>query len=266
MAHALLAAEPMTLHEVVIGSGPTPVVFLHGLFGQGKNFGTVATRLQHDATCHLLDLPNHGRSSWTETFSLDNQAEVVGDWLAARFDRPVPLIGHSLGGKIAMRLALRRPELVDRLMVVDISPARNVAAAQFVNLVAALRSLDLDEVTSRTQADEALKELIPDDVVRRFLLQNLRRRGESWSWQANLDLLADSLHAVGGWPSMEGSYDGPVLWVAGGRSPYVQPEHMEPMRRLFPRVLQVTLKRAGHWVHADDPDGFVAVVRHLLSM
>lgn len=256
----------MTLHEMVVGSGDTPVVFLHGLFGQGKNFGTVATRLKDDATCHLVDLPNHGRSSWTESFSLDGQADVVGDWLEERFDGPVALIGHSLGGKIAMRLALRRPALVDRLMVVDISPARNVAAAQFVNLVAALRTLDLDAVMSRTEADENLTELIPDDTVRRFLLQNLRRRGQSWSWQANLDLLGDSLHAVGGWPAMEGRYDGPVLWVAGGRSPYVQPEHLEPMRQLFPRVLQVTLKNAGHWVHADDPDGFVAVVRHLLAM
>jgi pimeloyl-ACP methyl ester carboxylesterase len=255
----------MTLHEMVVGSGPAHAVFLHGLFGQGKNFGTVAARLGDVATCHLVDLPNHGRSSWTETFTLDNQADVVGDWLEQRFGHPVALIGHSLGGKVAMRLALRRPELVDRLMVVDISPARNVAAAQFVNLVAALRTLDLDSLTSRTQADEELSELIPDDVVRRFLLQNLRRKGDTWFWLANLDLMGDSLHAVGGWPAIDGHFDGPVLWVNGGRSPYVQPEHLEPMRRLFPRVLQVTLKKAGHWVHADDPDGFVAVVRHLLA-
>lgn len=256
----------MTLHESVVGSGPVDAVFLHGLFGQGKNFGTVAARLGDVSTCHLVDLPNHGRSSWTETFTLDNQAEVVGDWLAARFDHPVALIGHSLGGKISMRLALRRPELVDRLMVVDISPARNVAAAHFVNLVAALRTLDLDRLTSRTQADQELTELIPDDVLRRFLLQNLRHKGAHWSWLANLDLLGDSLHAVGGWPPITGSYPGPVLWVNGGRSPYVQPEHLEPMRELFPRVLQVTLKKAGHWVHADDPEGFVAVVRHLLAI
>ena len=255
----------MKLSELVIGSGPTHVVFLHGLFGQGKNFGSIATQVADIATCHLVDLPNHGRSPWTEEFSLDNQADGIIEWLDTTFDSPVALIGHSLGGKLAMRAALRRPELLDRLMVVDISPARNVSAAQFVNLVAALRQLDLDEIRSRTQADRELTELIPDDTVRRFLLQNLRHQGQHWSWLPNLDLLGDHLHDVGGWPRIEGTYDGPVLWVNGGRSPYVQPEHLAPMRELFPRVLQLTLKKAGHWVHADDPVAFVSVVRHFLT-
>lgn len=255
----------MNLHELIIGSGPVKAVFLHGLFGQGKNFGSVATQLADIATCYLVDLPNHGRSPWTDTFSLDNQAAAVAAWLEETFDGPVALIGHSLGGKIAMRVALQRPELVDRLMVVDISPARNVAAATFVNLVAALRSLDLDAVTSRTQADQDLIDLIPDDVVRRFLLQNLRHKGQHWSWAANLDLLGDSLHDIGGWPTIEATFDGPTLWVGGGRSPYIRPEHLDPMRALFPRVLQVTLKRAGHWVHADDPEAFVAVCERFLT-
>lgn len=255
----------MKLHEKVIGSGPTHVVFLHGLFGQGKNFGGIANDISDIATSHLVDLPNHGRSPWTETFSLDNQADAVADWIADTFDAPVALVGHSLGGKLGMRIALRRGELLDRLMVVDISPARNVSAAEFVNLVAALRQLDLDEVTSRSYADEALTELIPTDRIRRFLLQNLRHKGDSWSWLPNLDLLGDHLHDVGGWPRIEGVYDGPVLWVNGGRSPYVQPEHLAPMRELFPRVLQLTLKNASHWVHSDDPDAFVTVVRHFLT-
>ena len=106
---------------------------------------------------------------------------------------------------------------------------------------------------------------IPDVVVRRFLLQNLRHKGEHWSWAANLDLLGDSLHEVGGWFAIHSVYDGPVVWVNGGRSPYVQPEHVEPMRALFPRVRQVTLKRAGHWVHADDPAAFTQVCRLFLE-
>lgn len=253
------------LHSLVVGSGEHPVVFLHGLFGQGKNFGSIATALSDVATSHLVDLPNHGRSPWTETFTLDNQAAVVADWLRERFDHPVPLVGHSLGGKIAMRAALRAPDLVEKLMVVDISPARNVEAAQFVNLVAALRQLDLEQVRSRTQADGELEELIPDQTVRRFLLQNLHHKKDVWFWLPNLDLLADSLHTIGGWAPIDGEFDGPVVWLAGGRSPYIRPEHVAPMQALFPRVRQVTLKNAGHWVHADEPAAFATIVRMLLT-
>lgn len=253
------------LHHLVVGSGAHSVVFLHGLFGQGKNFGSIATGLADVATSYLVDLPNHGRSPWTETFSLDNQAAEVANWLHQRFDEPVTVVGHSLGGKIAMRVALRAPELVENLMVVDISPARNVEAAQFVNLVAALRQLDLEKVRSRTQADDELEELIPDRTVRRFLLQNLHHKGGLWYWLPNLDLLADSLHAVGGWPAIDGEFDGPTVWVAGGRSPYIRAEHAEAMQRLFPRVRQVTLKNAAHWVHADEPGAFTTIVRMLLE-
>lgn len=253
------------LNHHIVGAGEHPAVFLHGLFGQGRNFGSIATALSDVATSYLVDLPNHGRSPWTETFSLDNQAAVVAAWLHQEFDYPVTLVGHSLGGKIAMRVALQAPELVEKLMVVDISPARNVEAAQFVNLVAALRTLDLERVTSRTQADDELTELIPDRTVRMFLLQNLHHKDNVWFWLPNLDLLADSLHAVGGWPAIEGEFDGPVVWVAGGLSPYILPEHEEPMQELFPRVRQVTLKNAAHWVHADDPKAFATIVRMLLT-
>lgn len=255
----------MSLHSTTIGDGPVDVVFLHGLFGQGKNWTQIAQGLADVATCRLVDLPNHGQSSWTITFSLDGQADLVAHWLRQHFVGPVAVVGHSLGGKIAMRLALNHPELVERLMVVDISPARNDAASDFTSLVAAMRNLDLDRVTSRGAANAQLRELIPDDVVRGFLLQNLRRKGEHWQWAANLDLLGDSLHAIGGWPRLERSYDGPVWWVAGGRSAYVQPEHADVMRELFPRVVTMTLKRAGHWVHADEPAAFIATCRQFLT-
>ncbi|WP_406707821.1 alpha/beta fold hydrolase [Tessaracoccus defluvii] len=90
-------------------------------------------------------------------------------------------------------------------------------------------------------------------------------QGSHWSWLSNFDLLGDSLHQIGGWPPIDAVYDGPTLWVTGGRSPYVTPEHAEPMRQLFPRVLQVTLKRAGHWVHADEPEAFISVCRRFLA-
>jgi hydrolase, alpha/beta domain protein len=253
------------IHSTTIGSGPAQLVFLHGLFGQGKNFTRIATALAKVATCHLIDLPNHGASSWTVGFSLDGQAEHVAHWLQESFDSPVALVGHSLGGKLAMRLALAHSELVDRLLVADISPVTNHDPTRFAPLVAAMRELDLEHLVSRTEASRQLADAVPDPQVRGFLLQNLRRLGGDWAWMANLDLLGDSLRIIGGWPRVDAVYDGPVWWVAGGRSPYVQPEHAEPMRRLFPRVIAITLKRAGHWLHADEPEAFVSICSEFLA-
>lgn len=255
----------MTIHSTTVGTGPIDVVYLHGLFGQGRNWNTIAKSVSDLATGHLVDLPDHGKSAWTIQFDYDEYADIVADWLREQFDRPVVLVGHSMGGKVAMRLAIDHPELVRALMVVDISPARNESALQFTSLVAGLKSLRLDEVASRGYADRTLSERIPDDAVRRFLLQNLQRTGDSWTWMANLDMLGDNLHPISGWKPIEGSYEGPTLWVAGGKSDYVRPEHDEPMRELFPAVRSITLKRAGHWVHSEDPEAFTEVLRAFLG-
>lgn len=258
----------MILAETTVGHGPQPVVFFHGLFGQGKNFAGIAKAVGDLATSTMPDLPNHGASPWTTAFDYDELATILGGWLAERFDGPVALVGHSMGGKLAMRVALRYPELVSKLMVVDISPARNDVSDQFTHLVGALSRVPLEQITSRTQAEAMLADDVPDLGVRRFLLQNLRHKSEGggvWYWAANLDLLGDSLALVLGWPPIEAVYEGPVLWVNGAGSPYVQPEHAAPMRRLFPRTVQVTIKGAGHWVHADQPERFVAVLRRFLE-
>lgn len=255
----------MTLHSLEVGDGSLEVVFAHGLFGQGKNWLTIAKTISDLAHSHLPDMPNHGRSSWTLDFDYDTQADIVADWLHQHCTQPAVLVGHSMGGKIAMRVALRRPELLRGLVVVDISPARNVSALAFTSLVAGLKSLPLDSITSRGHADRALAERIPNDTVRRFLLQNLQRHDGHWSWMPNLDLLGDNLHEIGGWKPITGTYEGPTLWIAGGQSDYVRPEHMAPMREYFPTTRQVTLKRAGHWVHSEDPDAFVATLRAFLE-
>lgn len=256
----------MILSENSVGHGPLPLVFFHGLFGQGKNFAGIAKAVGDLATSTLPDLPNHGASPWTTEFDYDDLADLMGAWLRERFDDPVILVGHSMGGKLAMRVALRYPELISTLMVVDISPARNDVSDQFTHLIGALSRVPLEQVGSRTQAEAMLAEDVPDLGVRRFLLQNLRHKGGGfWYWTANLDLLSDALPSVLGWPPIDAVYDGPVAWVNGADSSYVQPEHRAPMRRLFPRTVQVAIKGAGHWVHADQPERFVAVLRHVLS-
>lgn len=257
-------AEHIGLHSTTVPGGPVDVVFLHGLFGRGKNWTTIARGVSDLATCHLLDLPNHGQSDWTGTFTLDNQTDVVAEWFG-RFTHPVVVVGHSLGGKIAMRLALRFPHLVERLMVVDISPARNELGSGFSPLVAAMRAVDLSTLTSRSEADAQMAAGVPDPVVRGFLLQNLRRQDGAWRWDCNLGLLGDSLAQIGDWPALDARFTGPVYWVAGRRSPYVQPGHRDQMRQLFPRVVAVAIKGAGHWVHSEAPGPFIGTLRHFLA-
>jgi pimeloyl-ACP methyl ester carboxylesterase len=246
--------------------GPV-VAFCHGLFGQGKNWTQVAKDLSRDHRVLLLDMPNHGRSPWTETFDYLDLADRVAGTLKAE-NTPVALVGHSMGGKIAMVLALRHPELVERLVVVDVSPAAYSSGREFVGYIETMRALDLSTLERRDEADAALREAVPNTTVRSFLLQNLRRGDDGWSWQVNLDLLGDEMAALVGWPDEElgdALYDGPVLWVGGALSDYVTDEHAPEMDRRFPRNRRVMVKDAGHWVHSQQPAVLTEVLRRFLG-
>lgn len=245
------------LHGIEVGHGPIRLFFLHGIFGQGKNFGNVAKLLSEQMTSVLLDLPNHGRSPWTDRFDYDLFADLVADELEARgaSSEPVVLVGHSMGGKIAMRLALRHPGLISHLMVEDMSPVARTGSDDFQHLVDSLCSLDLASITNRKQADEQLAGLVADPGVRGFLLQNLHRDTASggWRWLPNLGLLRHSITQLTGWPPITGSWDRPVLWLRGANSDHVQPVDEPVMRSYFPRERLETIPGAGHWIHADQP-------------
>jgi pimeloyl-ACP methyl ester carboxylesterase len=255
------------LHTTAIGDQGSPIVFCHGLFGQGKNWTQIAKALATDHRTLLVDLPHHGRSRWAERFDLLDVADQVAGLLSA--DDPVTLVGHSLGGKVAMVLALRHPGLVGRLCVVDVSPVGYGQGREFAGYIGAMRDLDLHALTRRSDADEALQEAVPNPTVRSFLLQNLRREGETWRWQVNLDVLGEDLAEVSGWPEEqlagEAPYAGPVLWIAGARSDYVRDEYAPAMDRWFPRNRRVTIKNAGHWVHSEQPEVFVEVLRRFVG-
>lgn len=259
----------MSLHTTELGDHGSRVVFCHGLFGQGRNWTQVGKALAQDHRVTLVDMPHHGRSGWPESFSYVDVADRVAELLPA--DDPVALVGHSMGGKAAMVLALRHPELVERLCVVDIAPVayRRGTTSEFESFIEGMQSLDLDGLGSRADADEAMRGAAPDDAVRAFLLQNLRRDGDGWRWQANLDVLGRDLEVLSGWPaeSLEGCepYDGPVLWVAGELSRYVREEHHAAMEALFPRVRRVSVKGAGHWVHSERPAVFLEILRRFVG-
>jgi pimeloyl-ACP methyl ester carboxylesterase len=256
----------VSLHTTVLGDGGPTVAFCHGLFGQGKNWTQIAKALSPDHRVLLLDMPNHGRSPWTESFDYVELADMVAAHLEP--EGPVALVGHSMGGKIAMCLALRHPGLVERLVVVDVAPVTYASGREFVGYIETMRGMDLAALERREQAEEALREAVPNPVVRSFLLQNLRRTDDGWHWQVNLELLGEHMAGLVGWPGDrlgEASYDGPVLWVGGARSDYISDEHAGEMDRRFPRNRRVLIKGAGHWVHSEQPQIFLEVVRRFLG-
>lgn len=255
-----------TVHTELVGSGRPAIAYLHGLFGRGRNWSGIAAALDaHGYPGVLFDLPDHGHSSWTDGFDYFQVADRVAEELELRLGSAARLVvvGHSMGGKVAMLLALRHPGLVAALAVIDIAPADSAGVDAFVGLFSALSSLDLTTLTSRSEADHRLRPLVPDPDVRGFLLQNLRRRPH-WHWQPNLELLAADLDLIGGWPEVtEPPYAGPVRWITGERSPYVTSADEPTMRTLFPAVRLVVIPGAGHWVQADQPE---AVVSELLDL
>lgn len=264
------------LHTLSVGTVGPRVAFLHGLFGQGRNWNQIAKGVAgpsgSEARCLLVDLPDHGRSPWSEGgFSFTSYAASVAETLR----RVAPgetwtVVGHSLGGKTAMVLALTEPELVERLCVVDIAPTSYGSMDRFGGYIAEMRRLPLAELTSRADAQERFVEADPG--VKAFLLQNLRHEGRTWRWAVNLDLLAadadrGAASRMAGFPLDPGgqpAFEGPVLWLNGAESGYVGEGDHERMRAFFPRVRTVTVKGASHWVHTDAPDIVTGALRRFV--
>ena len=261
----------VSLHTTTYGEDGSPIVFCHGLFGQGRNWTAVAKALADAHRTVLVDLPHHGRSPWLESFDYLEVADQLADLLGRLFGRDdaVTLVGHSMGGKAAMVTALRAPELVGRLCVVDIAPVDYGSSGEFAGYVEAMQALDLDSLERRADADAALQSAVPIRTVRDFLLQNLQREGNGWRWQVNLEVLGRDLDALSAWPADRlaglAPFRGPVAWIAGADSPYVRMEQEAEMRRLFPHTRKVVIKGAGHWVHAQRPEVVVEVLRQLTA-
>lgn len=254
----------MKLETTMYGEQGSPVVVLHGLFGSGRNWMTVARRLASEHRVVAADLRNHGSSQHADTMSYPELAQDVYETITDLGLGPVALIGHSMGGKTAMLTALQHPELVDRLIVVDVAPV--VYPPAFVSYTRAMRSADLSSVQRRSEVDEQLVEAVASPATRAFLLQNLVLDDQGARWRPNLPVIEASLPQISGWPDeVTGSYDGATLFVYGAESDYVRPEHHEVIRRYFPRAEFVPVPGAGHWVHAERLDDFLATVTPFLA-
>ena len=250
----------MILHALDVGQGPA-VAVLHGLFGAAANFGVLQRRLRDEFRVVALDARNHGASPHAPGMNYATLAADVAQTLGALGVAQAAVLGHSMGGKIAMALALRHPGLVSRLLVADVAPVRY--EPHFRAVAAAMGAIPLHPGLTRADVDAALAEVAPDPRVRLFLSTNLRL-GANPAWRIGLPGIAAALPDIEGWDEA-GRYNGPVLVLAGERSEYIRPEHRPLFTALFPHARFATLRDAGHWLHADQPDAFVATVRAFLQ-
>jgi len=247
-----------------VGSGP-PLVVLHGLFGSSGNWRGVARQLAASHTVHSVDLRNHGASPWVDSMDYLEMADDVLQ-LCDRLGLKAPAVmGHSMGGKTAMAMALRHPQRVGRLIVVDIAPVSY--ADTLTPFAEAMRGADVIAAATRTEIQGRLSQTVPDPAVVPFLMQNLVMHNHHFDWRLNLLGISASMPQLCGFPSesLGARFDRPVAVIAGANSDYVTEFDGVEFRPMFPRVTVEVVEGAGHWVHADRPDAFLACVRRALQ-
>ncbi len=246
------------LHTVTSGEDHTrpPILIAHGLFGSARNWGVIARRLSDQGRRVItVDMRNHGDSLWEDSHSYPDLAEDLAQVIAAHGGQ-ADVLGHSMGGKAAMALALIHAPRVRRLIVADIAPVAYGHTQQ--HLVDAMRAVDLSAVETRRDADLQLAQSVTTEGVRAFLLQSLDVKARRW--RLNLDVLERFMPAILGWPDLAGRFDGPALFLSGALSDYVTPEHRPAIKALFPKAQFAKIPGAGHWLHADRPREFEAAI------
>ncbi len=253
----------MILSVTEAGEGP-PLVLLHGLFGAGQNWGGIRRALAPRYRVLTPDLRSHGASPAAAAMDYASMAADVAETMDAAGVPRAAVVGHSMGGKVAMALSLAHPGRVDRLVVADIAPVRYKPALR--GYVDAMQALPLTPGLTRRDADAHLAATIPETGIRAFLLQSLRFETDPPSWRLGLPELAAAMPVIEDFaPPAGATYDGPVLVMAGETSGYVRPEHHAAFRALFPRVAFTTIPKAGHWLHAENPQGFLAALEPFLA-
>ena len=255
---------PEPLHTVNY-AGPAnkhPLLIVHGLFGSARNWNGLAKRFALKRPVNCVDLRNHGQSPWAATQSYDDMAEDLAS-VVETLGGPVDLLGHSMGGKAAMMLALDRPDMVARLVVADIAPVAYTHS--HAPSIGAMRGLDISSITRRSEADALLTPAVEDASTRAFLLSSLDLSSEAARWMLNLEALEREMPKILSFPALDGQYQGPALFLSGGASHYVQPEHHGLIEALFPAANFEVLEGAGHWLHAEKPREFIASVEAFLG-
>ena len=247
----------MQLHYRELGKGE-PIVMLHGIFGSSDNWLTQSKMLSEHYHTYAVDQRNHGQSPHDERFDYPSMVEDVLQFMQDKNIEDPILMGHSMGGKVAMNLAVAYPEKVQKLIVVDIAP--KAYDMQNYIVLKGLLSIPIQQVSSRQHADEILAQHIDEPDVRQFLLKNLQRRPEGgFKWKLNLPAVADNIRKIGLPLQYKGKFEKPTLFVRGSRSNYVLDEDFPMIKEIFPSAQFETLD-TGHWVPAEKPKEFVDVV------
>lgn len=247
-------------------SASNTVVIVHGLFGSGTNWRSLAKTLSREYNVVTADCRNHGQSPWSQEHCYPAMAADLAKLVDDLNCGGAIVVGHSMGGKAAMDLALTAPLLVKALVVVDIAPVRYKNSHE--SFISAMEAIPLEAISSRRQADSLLAEFIPDQMVRQFLLQNLIRTESGYEWRINLPVLKQAMRVLVDFPMTESGrpYQGPTLFIRGGASDYVDPvRHDEIIRTLFPNYKMESVNNAGHWVHAEQPVQFLESVQQFLN-
>lgn len=236
-----------------------PVMIVHGLFGSGRNWGVIAKRLSDQFHVHTVDLRNHGHSPRTRTHSYPEMAQDIAE-LIETLGGPMQVVGHSMGGKAVMALALTRPDLLSRIVIADIAPVTYTHSQ--LPFIHAMKAVDLSQVTRRSEAEAQLAALGVEPSLCSFFTQSLDIAEKRW--RLNLDTLEAEMPRIMSFPDLGRRYDAPALFLSGAQSDYVQPAHRAQIKALFPNARFAKLKDAGHWLHAEKPREFEAALRSFL--
>ena len=253
-------SKPLILNAKIFGQATSlpPLVIVHGLFGSARNWGVIGKRLADERQVVAVDMRNHASSDWAASHSYEDLAGDLADTLG-ELAQPVDILGHSMGGKAAMVLALQRPELLRRAIIADIAPVAYDHSQ--IGPIEAMRGVDLGQITTRQDAADQMVGI--EEGLAPFLLQLLDMKDKKW--RLNLDVLATEMDRIVGFPDVAGHFEGPTLFLSGADSTYVQPAHRGIIKRHFPTARFAKIPGAGHWLHAQKPREFEAAVRVFLA-
>ncbi|MDX5443151.1 MAG: alpha/beta fold hydrolase [Hymenobacteraceae bacterium] len=254
----------MKLHYRELGQGK-PLMILHGLFGTLDNWQSMAKRFAEHYHVYLVDMRNHGRSGHSHDFDYNLMAEDLLEFVNDHQLEQPYVIGHSMGGKAAMKFALQNPDKVGKLIVVDISP--KAYPVHHDQIIKGLQAVDLASLENRQQADEQLARYVAEDDVRLFLLKNLYRTEDGgFGWRVNLKAIDENIDLIGAAIESDTPFRNPALFIRGAKSKYIKLEDQyEYIEHLFPNVEIETIQNAGHWVHAEAPDALYELVVKFLE-